>query len=145
MPIPPGGSVLTLHQSHDTETDGQCITRDWSWGWHSPLLEISYFTAKLQYVIFKNIILSLGKMRNSQDWCPAIQVEKINALVYLTAALTTFLASRSTGKRQLAITRLLVSTVAVFQRKSRLVSVKCESHKEIKRPFFIIGRVNIFF
>jgi hypothetical protein len=83
--------VLTQYQTHDTETDGQCNTPDGSSDRPDALLEISYYTDKLQYIIFNNIILGLGKKRNSQDRCLAIPVEKIYALIYLTAALTTFL------------------------------------------------------
>ncbi len=39
-----GGSVLTQHQSHDIETDGQHNTPDESSGRPGALLEISYFT-----------------------------------------------------------------------------------------------------
>ncbi len=53
------------------ETDGQCNTRDGSSGWPSALLEISYFTGELQYVIFHDNILGLGKTTNSQDRFPA--------------------------------------------------------------------------
>ncbi len=47
MPIPAGGgggSVLTQHQSSDTETDGQRKTRDGSSYQPGALLQISYFT-----------------------------------------------------------------------------------------------------
>jgi hypothetical protein len=37
------------------------------------LLEISYFTGVLQYLIFYNIIFGLGKMTISQDLFPAMQ------------------------------------------------------------------------
>jgi hypothetical protein len=57
-----GGSVLIQHQSRDRETDGQCNTRNESSG-----------KKKLQYVIFYNIILGLGKTTNSQDRFPALQ------------------------------------------------------------------------
>ncbi len=39
-----GGSVLTQHQTRDTETDGQRNPRDGSSGQPCALLEISYFT-----------------------------------------------------------------------------------------------------
>jgi hypothetical protein len=68
-----GGSVLTLHQSHDMETDSQRNTCDGSSGQPGTLLQISYFTANMQYTIFYNIILGLGKMTNCQDRFPAIQ------------------------------------------------------------------------
>jgi hypothetical protein len=76
VPIPAGGgggSILTQHQSRDMETDGQRYTCDESSGQPSALLEISYYTSKLQYIIFYNIILGLGKTTNSQDQIPAIQ------------------------------------------------------------------------
>jgi hypothetical protein len=75
VPIPPGGGwVLTQQQSHDSETVGQRNTHDGSSGWPRGLLEITFFTGKLQYVIFYNIILGLGKMTNYLAWFPAIQV-----------------------------------------------------------------------
>jgi hypothetical protein len=67
-----GGSVLTQQQSHDMETDIQHNTRDGSSGRPSTLLQISYFIAKLQYTIFYNIILELGKTTDSQNRFPAI-------------------------------------------------------------------------
>jgi hypothetical protein len=68
VPIPGRGFlVLTPHQSRDTETDGQRNTRNGSSVRHGTLLEISYFTSQLQCVIFYNIILGLGKTKNSQD------------------------------------------------------------------------------
>jgi hypothetical protein len=75
MPIPVGGaSVLTQHQSHAVETDSQCNTRNGASGQPSALLDISYFTGELQYIIFYYIILGLGKTTNSQDKFPAIQL-----------------------------------------------------------------------
>ncbi len=68
-----GGSVLTQHQSRDTETDQSTPYCDGSSGRHGTLLQISYFTANLQYTIFYKIILGLGKSTNSQDRFPAIQ------------------------------------------------------------------------
>jgi hypothetical protein len=66
--VPGGwGSVLTQHHPLDTETDGQCNTHNRSLGPPGALLQISYFTANLQYTIFYNIILGLGKAKNSQD------------------------------------------------------------------------------
>ncbi len=41
-------SVLTQHQSHDTEMDGQRNTHDGSSGRRGALLEISYFSGELQ-------------------------------------------------------------------------------------------------
>ncbi len=68
MPIPAvGGLVLIQHQSHDTETASQHNTHDGSSGRPSALLEFPYFTGELQYIIFYNIILGLGKTTNSQD------------------------------------------------------------------------------
>jgi hypothetical protein len=58
-----GGSVLTQHQSHDTEMDSQCNTCNGSSGQPVALLQVSYFTANLQYSIFDHIILELGKMQ----------------------------------------------------------------------------------
>ncbi len=67
-----GGSVLTQHQSRDMEMDSQRNSRDGPSVLPSALLEISYFTGELQYVIFFNIISGLGKTMNSQDQFPAI-------------------------------------------------------------------------
>ncbi len=66
MPIPAGGgSVLTQHQPHDTEMDGQCNTHDGSSGRPGALLEIEYFTDEFavhsQYTIFHNIIFGFGE------------------------------------------------------------------------------------
>jgi hypothetical protein len=62
VPIPGGGgSVLTQHQSRDTEMDGQHNTRDGSSGRPGALLEISYFADELQYVIFYIIIWVWGR------------------------------------------------------------------------------------
>jgi hypothetical protein len=69
-----GGSVLTQHQSRDTEMDSQRNTHNGSLGWPCALLQISYFTANLQYTIFYNIILGLGKTTNSQDQYPVIHI-----------------------------------------------------------------------
>jgi hypothetical protein len=65
-------SVLTQHQSRDKETDGQCNTRNRSPGRPGALLEISYFTGELQYVIF-DIVYGLGKTTNSHDRFPVVQ------------------------------------------------------------------------
>jgi hypothetical protein len=63
-----GGSVLTQHQSSDTEKDSQWKnTRDGSSGWLSPQLEISYFTCECSTPHFTITILGLGKTSNSQD------------------------------------------------------------------------------
>jgi hypothetical protein len=62
------------HQSLDKETDGRCDTCDGLSGQPTSLLKISYFTANLQYTIFYNIILGLGKTKNSQDRFLAIQI-----------------------------------------------------------------------
>ncbi len=68
VPVPAkGGLVPTQHESREKETEGQCNTHDGSSGRPGALLEISYFRGKLQYEIFYNIILGLGKMMNSQD------------------------------------------------------------------------------
>ncbi len=67
------GSVLTQHQSHKTETDGHRNTRDGSPGWPGALLEISNLTGEVQYVIFYNLTLGLGKTTNSQDRFLVIQ------------------------------------------------------------------------
>jgi hypothetical protein len=67
------GSVLTQHQSRDTEMDGQHETCNESSGRPSTLQQISYFTATLQYTIFYNIILGLGKTPKSQDRFPVMQ------------------------------------------------------------------------
>ncbi len=56
------------------ETDGQHNTRNESSGWPGALLQISYFTSNLQYTIFYNIILGLGKETNNQNWFPATQL-----------------------------------------------------------------------
>jgi hypothetical protein len=68
-----GGSVLTQHQSRDTEMDSQRNSRNGSSGRPGALLEISYFRGELQYIIFYTINLCLGKTTNSQDLFPAIQ------------------------------------------------------------------------
>jgi hypothetical protein len=66
-----GGSVLTQHQSCDTEEDGQRNTHIGSSGQPSALLETLNFKGELQYIMFYNIVLGLGKT-NSQDRFPAI-------------------------------------------------------------------------
>jgi hypothetical protein len=70
-----GGSVLTQHQSRDTETGyGQHNTHDGSSGRPSALLEISCFTRECSTPNFTIIILGLGKTTNSQDRFPTIQL-----------------------------------------------------------------------
>jgi hypothetical protein len=62
-----GDSVLTQYQSCDTEMGGQYNTGDGLSGRPGALLQISYFTTNLQYTIFYNIILGLGKTTRNQD------------------------------------------------------------------------------
>jgi hypothetical protein len=56
-----GGLVLTQHESSGTEMNGLRSTQNGSTGRPRALIEISYFTGEVQYVIFYNIILSLGR------------------------------------------------------------------------------------
>jgi hypothetical protein len=54
--------------------DGQHHIHDRSSGRPGTLLQISCFTADLQYTKFYNIILGLGKTTKSRDRLPAIQL-----------------------------------------------------------------------
>ncbi len=56
------------------EMDGQGNTCGGLSGLPGALLQISHFTANLQYTVFYNIILGLGKTTNSQDRFPVIRI-----------------------------------------------------------------------
>ncbi len=76
MPIPVGGGGLGSHPTPVTWYENRRSTQhaqNRSSGRPSSLLEISYFSGELQYVIFYNIILGLGKTTNSQDRFPVIR------------------------------------------------------------------------
>jgi hypothetical protein len=93
------GSVLTQHQSRDTEMDGLRNTCDGSSGQPGALLQTSYFTVNLQYTIFYHFIFGLGKTTKSQDRFPATQLEtkiigisdasKSDTLIELNPGITT--------------------------------------------------------
>ncbi len=77
IPVGGGGLVLTQHQSKVTEADGQCNTCNGSSGRPGTVLETLHFTGELQYVIFYNIILGLGKMK--PESIPGNTVNKVQS------------------------------------------------------------------
>ncbi len=90
MPIPVGGgggSVLTQHQSHDMKMDSQAVNATLVMGNQANPAHCYQFhilLMNLQYPIFYNIILGLGKITYSQDQSPGDTIwKKINFFRHL--------------------------------------------------------------
>jgi hypothetical protein len=93
LPIPRGAGLGSLPTPVTGYGNGQSHNNhNGTSGQPNVLLEISYFTGELQYVIFYNIILGLGRQLIA-IWFQEIQYVHIYALTHITSKHNTVLSS----------------------------------------------------